>query len=115
MRKWMKSVALLITGALVGALLLGGFLYRLARHSGSPATYTLRDDILVHGNADLKEVALTFDDGPNNEATASVMSILAEYDARATFFVVGKQVEKNPALVRRMMNKGHEVGNHSFN
>lgn len=78
-------------------------------------TYTLSQDILVHGNTELKEVAFTFDDGPKPEVTRTLLNLLGSYGVRATFFVVGKQVELYPALVRRMMNEGHEVGNHSFN
>lgn len=116
MRPWIKSSILLGTGVAVG--LGGAGLAYKYRHKLLPAekkTYALRDDILVHGNTHLKEVALTIDDGPRPEETRALLSILGKHDVRATFFVVGKQVEKHPGLVRRMMNEGHEVGNHSFN
>lgn len=105
---------LLVGGALVGLAAVGGFLRVRHRLGWGPvATYELRDDILVHGNADLKEVALTFDDGPT-DTTRDLLDALKNHEARATFFVVGKQVERFPGLVRRMMDEGHEVGNHSF-
>jgi peptidoglycan/xylan/chitin deacetylase (PgdA/CDA1 family) len=57
---------------------------------------------------------LTFDDGPHPEQTPRLLDILQRYGARATFFVVGRQVERYPDLVRRIVDEGHEVGNHSF-
>lgn len=59
-------------------------------------------------------LALTFDDGPSNTFTPQVLDILARYQARATFFVVGRQVERSPELVARIHAAGHEIGNHTF-
>ncbi|WP_189242402.1 polysaccharide deacetylase family protein [Planobispora rosea] len=61
----------------------------------------------------VKCVALTFDDGPG-EYTDEVLSHLAAYRARATFFVVGQNVAANPGVVRRTAKAGHEIGNHSW-
>lgn len=58
-------------------------------------------------------VALTFDDGPN-EQTARLLGILAENNVKATFFVVGALVDTNPNLVRQMRDAGHTVGNHTY-
>ena len=63
---------------------------------------------------DLKYVALTFDDGPSPRCTPRLLDGLAEYGARATFFVVGCQTVKNPDIVRRIAAEGHQVGNHSY-
>lgn len=103
-------------GALIGAggAVAGKWVWSKVHARTNPETYQLRDDILVHGNVNLKEVALTFDDGPHPETARPILDALAQRGARATFFVVGKQIEKHPALVRRMLNEGHEVGNHSF-
>ena len=57
--------------------------------------------------------ALTFDDGPS-PYTAQLLDTLKEYDIPATFFVVGTQVRRRPALIERMLSEGHEVGNHSY-
>jgi peptidoglycan/xylan/chitin deacetylase (PgdA/CDA1 family) len=62
---------------------------------------------------DTKCVALTFDDGPI-EDTARLLKMLDEYNAKATFFVVGKMVEENPSMVKREAAAGHEIGNHSW-
>ncbi|PTM56485.1 polysaccharide deacetylase family protein [Desmospora activa] len=59
-------------------------------------------------------IALTFDDGPNPRYTTEILDILKKYDAKATFFVIGEQVEKYPELVKREIREGHEVGNHTF-
>ncbi|MFQ5973301.1 MAG: polysaccharide deacetylase family protein [Alphaproteobacteria bacterium] len=58
-------------------------------------------------------VSLTFDDGPSRY-TDTVLDILAERGVRATFFVMGRQVEKFPQTVRRMAAEGHEIGNHTY-
>jgi peptidoglycan/xylan/chitin deacetylase (PgdA/CDA1 family) len=60
------------------------------------------------------EVALTFDDGPSPLYTPQILDLLAKYQAHATFFVLGCKVEKYPWLVKEMLRRGHEVGNHSF-
>jgi peptidoglycan/xylan/chitin deacetylase (PgdA/CDA1 family) len=69
---------------------------------------------LVRGRADRAQVALTFDDGPDPEVTPGVLDALADFQARATFFVIGRHLERNAALGERMINDGHELGNHSW-
>lgn len=99
----------------IGAVGVIGGQHVLATGKGRPVkTYALRDDILIHGNINLKEVALTFDDGPRPEIAREMLNVLGRYRARATFFVVGSMVDQHPRLVRRMMNEGHEVANHSY-
>lgn len=61
-----------------------------------------------------KTIALTFDDGPKKDA-GRILDILKSKDAKATFFVVGKQAEMFPELVKRMADEGHEIGNHTYN
>ncbi|MEO5874881.1 MAG: polysaccharide deacetylase family protein [Streptosporangiaceae bacterium] len=60
-----------------------------------------------------KCIALTFDDGPM-EDTDRLLRMLAEYDAKATFFVVGQMVKEDPSMVRKEVAGGHEIGNHSW-
>lgn len=56
-------------------------------------------------------VALTLDDGPS-EATPEILDVLDDFGARATFFVIGAQVERHPELARRIVDEGHELGHH---
>ena len=67
-----------------------------------------------YGRAATDRVAITFDDGPDAEYTEGVLDVLADRKAPATFFVVGTNVLRNPALVQRMMTDGHLVGSHTF-
>lgn len=60
-----------------------------------------------------KVVALTFDDGPNSMYTPEVLELLDRYNAKATFFCIGKAVEAHPKLVSEIIKGGHEIGNHS--
>jgi len=60
------------------------------------------------------ELALTFDDGPNPAWTPRLLDILAGHEARATFFLIGKYAEAEPALVRRIADAGHSIGNHTW-
>lgn len=59
-------------------------------------------------------VHLTFDDGPDRQWTPRVLDALAAAQASATFFVIGRQAQRAPELLRRMLAEGHEVGNHTF-
>lgn len=58
---------------------------------------------------------LTFDDGPNTTATPFVLEQLKKYNAKGTFFCIGKNVKENPELYRRVLDEGHNVGNHTYN
>src|SRR5215475_1250129 len=60
------------------------------------------------------EVAITFDDGPDPRWTPKILDILKAANVKATFFVVGVNAERYPALVRRIVNEGHEIGNHTY-
>ena len=59
-------------------------------------------------------IALTFDDGPDEVWTPQILDILKEKDVKASFFIVGENGETNPSLVRRIVDEGHDIGNHSF-
>ena len=67
-----------------------------------------------YANISEKEIALSFDDGPNREYTPQVLSTLAQYDALATFFVIGKNIQGNESLLKQMDADGHSIGNHSY-
>ncbi len=61
-----------------------------------------------------KKIALTFDDGPLPGKTEAILDVLRENGVRATFFMIGSQVEENPELAKRVGDEGHEIGNHTF-
>src|SRR5579862_5603683 len=61
-----------------------------------------------------KQLALTYDDGPNDPHTFRLLEVLAKRGSKATFFVVGRYVEHRPDIVREVVKAGHVVGNHTF-
>lgn len=61
-----------------------------------------------------KYVALTFDDGPKADTTARLLDGLRDRGAKATFFLVGKQIAANASIVQRMKEEGHQIGNHTW-
>lgn len=69
--------------------------------------------VYFKGSPDNKVVALTFDDGPNGVYSEQILDILKEYDVKATFFLIGKNVELYPDIAKRMLAEGHVIGNHS--
>lgn len=60
-----------------------------------------------------KKIALTFDDGPH-PITHQVLDLLREYEMKATFFCIGKEIEKYPEILKRIHKEGHTVGNHTY-
>lgn len=87
------------------ALILTGIFERRAPVFGS---------IFWRGPSGLRAVSLTFDDGPNEPYTSRVLDILKEFDVKATFFLIGENVETYPGAARRAAAEGHEVGNHGW-
>jgi len=61
-----------------------------------------------------KKIAITFDDGPNPIYTSKILSALAEYNAKASFFVIGKNIDGNERILNEIHNQGHLIGGHSF-
>ncbi len=60
-------------------------------------------------------VYLTFDDGPIPEVTPQVLAILAQYKVKATFFMVGENIDKHPEVFEQVIKAGHSIGNHTYN
>lgn len=83
-----------------------------ASSPGKPAEPTFG----IYTHAKIKEpyLAMTFDDGPSAEYTPQVLDMLKARHLKATFFLVGKNVEAHPEIVRRIVAEGHEVGNHTW-
>lgn len=68
--------------------------------------------VMARGNSDA--LYLTFDDGPHPEHTPALLDELARHDAKATFFVIGNQIEGHIPLLQRVLAEGHALGNHSY-
>jgi len=67
------------------------------------------------GVSNKNEIYLTFDDGPTPFVTEKVLDILKEYQVKATFFLIGKNVLDYPDIVNKIQNEGHQIGNHTHN
>ena len=71
-------------------------------------------DVVYSWNSQEKKIALTFDDGPHPVHTPEILEILAEYGVRATFFVIGQNLEYYGDLLKCEVEAGHEIGNHTY-
>ena len=90
---------------------------RSGKHVDKGVTVEPQDTIVVPLNPrpeGKKVIALTFDDGPHPEQTPKVLDVLEKYGAKGTFFVIGKNIAGNEAVVRRILDDGHEIGNHTY-
>ena len=65
----------------------------------------------MHGS---KQIALTYDDGPNDPHTLKLLDVLAKHNVRATFFMIGRYVQQRPDIARAVAQAGHVIGNHTF-
>ncbi len=67
-----------------------------------------------HGDRNSNKIAITFDDAPLEPQTNQVLDLLKQYNIKALFFLIGKQIKGNETIVQRIVNEGHIIGNHSF-
>ena len=115
----MKKIVIQICLALL--LIIGVYIYKY-NNNNDLETLSLSNDIMndyediiiKSGNDDEKIIALTFDDGPDKDFTPQVLDILKKNNVKATFFVVGENVECNQEILKRQYKEGHEIGNHTF-
>jgi peptidoglycan/xylan/chitin deacetylase (PgdA/CDA1 family) len=101
-------IAPLASGAAVG-------LAYLFCYGGFEGPVDWANEIDTHGSRDRRSLALTFDDGPDPVRTPLLLDLLAEQGVKATFFLLGKQVDAHPELTARIVAEGHEIGNHTYN
>ena len=92
-----------------GAAVLGG-----AIHGAFHRNSFLFGKPITRVSSETKSVALTFDDGPNPDATPLILDALADRGVRATFFILGRHAEQWPDLVKRVAAEGHSIGNHGY-
>lgn len=107
MGRWTLAIRI----ALVGVLLLCGLLW--LPPAQVPASTELKLEVPEPGGGQ-KLAALTFDDGPHPEFTGLLLDGLRERGVKATFFLVGTQIQYAPELVSRMAREGHQIGVHTF-
>lgn len=86
----------------------------LAAHGTWHRNSWLFGPVLNRLPAGTNAVSLTFDDGPNPQATPRILDVLRDEQVHATFFVLGLHAERWPALVHRMADEGHQLGNHGY-
>jgi peptidoglycan/xylan/chitin deacetylase (PgdA/CDA1 family) len=104
----LSALPLIVAGSVTAAVAAAGtFTYAAL----SPQSQLL-GRTLIAGN-DPKQVALTYDDGPNDGHTETLLEVLALHNVRATFFMIGKYVRQRHAIVRRVHAAGHLIGNHT--
>lgn len=99
----------MLTPALLATAAAGGLAAHAMYHRNSPVFGPV-----LHRVGGSNAVALTFDDGPNPVATAAILDILRAERVPATFFLLGRHVDRWPELARRVASEGHGVGNHGY-
>lgn len=108
LKKIPRSVKIILTFVSFVVLVFLGFNFYVYHGFGH------QPDIYRKGDGSKPWVAITFDDGPSPVWTPRILDILAEYQVPATFFLVGSHVAKHPDVAERIVQEGHEVGNHTF-
>lgn len=107
------SASLPVGGILAGAAVTGIAAAGLCTYAALSAGSQLFGRTLI-ANRNPNEIALTFDDGPNDPYTFQLLEILAEHQVRATFFMIGRFVRQRPDIVRAVRAAGHVIGNHTM-
>jgi peptidoglycan/xylan/chitin deacetylase (PgdA/CDA1 family) len=98
----------LVSAGLAAGLTAGGYAYA----ANWPTSQIFGRTVLA--GSDIQEVALTFDDGPNDPYTQQLLELLARYQVRATFFLIGGCVRLRPEIARAIRQGGHLMGNHTM-
>ena len=101
-----------MVGGWVGVLVTAGIVFVFIK------SLTIQSDFFIQSFSGLKKtqskvVSLTFDDGPH-PATLSLLDLLDKYQVKATFFCIGKQIEKHPEIFQKILVRGHSGGNHTY-
>ena len=97
---------------MIGGALAAGALATFARIGMRPESQLFGRSVVA--GEDANELALTYDDGPNDRATMALVDVLDRFGAKATFFMVGKFVRQRPEIVRAVRAAGHLIGNHTM-
>lgn len=110
-RRWThRTLTLAITvGVLAAASVVVGL-----RELVNSSTYQLFGDYVARVETTDRVITLTFDDGPHPRYTPMILDVLARHRVRATFFMMGRNIERHPEVARDVIARGHDVGNHSY-
>lgn len=104
------DLAGLVSSTILGAVAVGAVVYY-----GAGFLYAhLKKDELARIAARRSLIALTFDDGPGRTLTLEVLGLLHQYNAKATFFLLGRNAQANPEIVRQIARQGHEIALHGY-
>ncbi|WP_339194596.1 polysaccharide deacetylase family protein [Solibacillus sp. FSL R5-0449] len=103
----MKKKKLIIAVILIVLILAGLFQVTKLR------TFQLFGALTYHAETEEKVIALTFDDGPTKNVD-QLLPLLDEYNAKATFFLIGNEIEKHPEEAKKLFEAGHQIGNHTY-
>ena len=79
-----------------------------------PTQFSCKSVTHSRGLSNQPYVAMTFDDGPHHQNTPRLLDILRTRNIKATFYVIGSNVDRYPHIVRRIVAEGHEIGNHTY-
>ena len=107
MKKILPAVRLLFELALIAVIA-----FLLARPPEPPTFW--RTSVVYGVPTNEKVAALTYDDGPHPKFTPELLDILDKYKVKATFFMIGEQIEKYPVIVKEVARRGHVIGNHTY-
>lgn len=99
---------------MIGAAAAGLALAGLAAHGTWHRNSSVFGSVITRLPGDGLVASITFDDGPNPDATPLILDTLRDEGVHATFFVLGRHADKWPHLVRRMVDEGHQLGNHGY-
>ena len=102
-----------MSAKLLSATLLTGLAAGVYAYAGQWPTSQLFGRTLIAGD-DINQIALTFDDGPNDPYTQQLLELLAQYQVQAIFFLIGNFVRRRPDLARAIRQAGHLIGNHTM-
>lgn len=113
-----KRRIITINLTILGAFLLVAFVYlghkTVRRVVFANNRFQLMGEMISRVETDQKFVALTYDDGPNEEYTPELLEVLERNNVKATFFLIGNKSEKNLNLTQLILEKGHDLGNHTY-
>lgn len=107
-------VVMLYSGNVIAGLLLAFVGHMLLLYATLKPASQLLGPVVTSFQTDEKEVWLTIDDGPDEKGTSIILDLLDEYQAKATFFIIGQHAKAKPDLVLQILERGHHIGNHTM-